>query len=128
MIPGVEIAATNISSKQVGGDYYDVISLQDGRQIMAIGDVSGKGSPAALLMANLQATIRALVPLDLPLAELTALVNDLMCRNTGGNKFVTFFWGVFDSQERTLSYVNAGHNYPFLVHGDGSVTDLTAGG
>ena len=63
-IPGVEIAATNISSKQVGGDYYDVISLQDGRQILAIGDVSGKGSPAALLMANLQATIRALVPLD----------------------------------------------------------------
>ena len=127
-IPGFEIAAANVSSKQVGGDYYDVISTDDGRYIIAIGDVSGKGSPAALLMANLQATIRALVPLNLPLNELTERVNDLMCQNTGGNKFVTFFWGYLDPAKKTLLYVNAGHNYPYLVHEDGSMERLDKGG
>jgi sigma-B regulation protein RsbU (phosphoserine phosphatase) len=127
-IPGFEIAAANVSSKQVGGDYYDVIATHDHRYIIAIGDVSGKGSPAALLMANLQATIRALVPLNLPLSELTERVNDLMCQNTGGNKFVTFFWGFLDPATRTLVYVNAGHNYPYLLHDDGSIDRLDKGG
>ncbi len=127
-IPGMQIAAANISSRQVGGDYYDVIRLDDRRSVIAIGDVSGKGSPAALLMANLQATIRALVPLDLPLSVLTKKVNELMCENTGGNRFVTFFWGYLDHVGRSLSYVNAGHNYPYLVHIDGSVERLESGG
>ncbi len=127
-IPSIEMAATNISSKQVGGDYYDVIHAGNGRYVLAIGDVSGKGTPASLLMANLQATIRALVPLQLPLSELTARVNDLMCQNTGSDKFVTFFWGVLDSKRRTLTYVNAGHNYPYLVHADGSSDRLERGG
>lgn len=127
-IPGVDIAATNISSKQVGGDYYDVLQVDDHRHIIAIGDVSGKGTPAALLMANLQAIIRALAPLDLPLNQFTHRVNDLMCVNTGGNKFVTFFWGIIDDRARTLTYVNAGHNYPFLLHEDGSVERLDKGG
>jgi sigma-B regulation protein RsbU (phosphoserine phosphatase) len=127
-IPGIEIAATNISSKQVGGDYYDVLSVDEHRHIIAIGDVSGKGTPAALLMANLQATIRALAPLDLSLSEFTQRVNDLMCRNTGGNKFVTFFWGVIDDRLRTLTYVNAGHNYPLLLRNDGTSARLDRGG
>ncbi len=127
-IPGIDIAATNISSKQVGGDYYDVITASGGCYILAIGDVSGKGSPAALLMANLQATIRALVPLELSLGELTGRVNDLMCQNTGGNKFVTFFWAMIDPAGRTLTYVNAGHNYPYLIHGDGAIDRLDKGG
>jgi sigma-B regulation protein RsbU (phosphoserine phosphatase) len=128
IIHGMEIAATNISSKQVGGDYYDVVRLSEERHVIAIGDVSGKGSPAALLMANLQATIRALVPLEISLPVLTARVNDLMCGNTGGNKFVTFFWGILDSKKGTLEYVNAGHNYPYLVHADGAVDRLDRGG
>lgn len=127
-IPGVEIAAANISSKQVGGDYYDVIAAPGGRHVIAIGDVSGKGTPASLLMANLQATIRALVPLDLSLSELTGRVNDLLCQNTGGNKFVTFFWGILDPAGGTLSYVNAGHNYPYLMRGDGGMERLERGG
>jgi len=127
-VPGFRMAAANISSKQVGGDYYDVLSLPDGSIIIAIGDVSGKGSPAALLMANLQATIRALVPLNLNLAELTGRVNDLMCENTGGNKFVTFFWGTINGSRKLLSYVNAGHNYPYLMHADGSMERLDRGG
>ncbi|MEW6510597.1 MAG: SpoIIE family protein phosphatase [Bacteroidota bacterium] len=127
-VPGFTISAANISSKQVGGDYYDVLPLDDGRHIIAIGDVSGKGPPAALLMANLQATIRALVPLRLGLGELTGRVNDLMCENTGGNKFVTFFWGAIDHVARTLAYVNAGHNYPYVVHADGGFERLDRGG
>ena len=127
-IPGVRMSAANISSKQVGGDYYDVLGLPDGRFIIAIGDVSGKGSPAALLMANLQATIRALVPLSLSLSELTGRVNDLMCENTGGNKFVTFFWGAIDHEGKTLTYVNAGHNYPYLLHEGGAFDRLDRGG
>lgn len=127
-IPGIEIAATNISSKQVGGDYYDVLSVDQHRHIIAIGDVSGKGTPAALLMANLQAAIRALAPLDLSLSEFTKRVNDLMCRNTGGNKFVTFFWGIIDDQARTLTYVNAGHNYPLLMRTGSTSLRLEKGG
>ena len=79
-------------------------------------------------MANLQATIRALVPLRLPLPELTQRVNDLMCQNTGGDKFVTFFWGAIDPRTMTLEYVNAGHNYPYVLHLDGSMDRLDKGG
>lgn len=127
-IPGVEIAATNISSKQVGGDYYDVIPISEHRFVIAIGDVSGKGTPAALLMASIQASIRALVPLNLSLSELTERVNDLMCENTGGNKFVTFFWGIIDSQTLMFTYVNAGHNYPYLIRREGTAERLDKGG
>ena len=127
-LPGLEIGAANFSSKQVGGDYYDVITLDEHRLVIAIGDVSGKGTPASLLMANIQATIRALVPLDLPLGELTGRVNDLMCPNTGGTRFVTFFWGVLDHRTRQFTYVNAGHNHPYVMRADGSVERLDKGG
>lgn len=127
-LEGCDIAAANVSSKQVGGDYYDVIECAENRYVIAIGDVSGKGTPAALLMANIQATIRALVPLGLPLSELTARVNNLMCQNTGGSKFVTFFWGCLDVGAGVFRYVNAGHNYPYLLHADGGVERLEKGG
>lgn len=127
-IPGFAIAATNISSKQVGGDYYDVIDPGSGRYVIAIGDVAGKGPPASLLMATLQASIRALVPLGLSLSELTGRVNDLMLRNTSHGKFITFFWGILDTGDGVFHYVNAGHNPPLLVRGDGSVERLEIGG
>lgn len=127
-IAGYDIAATNVSSKQVGGDYYDVISLDEGRYVIAIGDVSGKGTPASLLMANLQATIRALVPLGLPLSELTGRVNDLICENTGSDRFITFFWGILDAANHSLHYVSAGHNPPYVFHQNGIVERLDKGG
>jgi phosphoserine phosphatase RsbU/P len=127
-IPRFDMAAVNLSSKQVGGDYYDVIAVQGSRYVIAIGDVSGKGTPASLLMANLQATIRALVPLGLPLAELTMRVNNLICENTGADRFITFFWGIIDADARSMKYVSAGHNPPFLIHADGSVDRLSEGG
>ncbi len=127
-VPGFDIAAVNISSKQVGGDYYDVIPAEGGSVIIAIADVSGKGTPASLLMANVQATVHALVPFNLPLSDATARINDLIYRNTGADKFITFFWGSLDAAAKTFRYVNAGHNPPIVVRKDGSVERLTEGG
>jgi sigma-B regulation protein RsbU (phosphoserine phosphatase) len=127
-IAGFASSAINISSKQVGGDYYDIIPISESKYVIAIGDVSGKGTPASLLMANLQATIRALVPLDLSLAELTKRVNDLICDNTGADRFITFFWGIIDTKDKSLNYVNAGHNPPYIFRANGKIDRLDKGG
>ncbi len=127
-VRGFSMAAVNISSKQVGGDYYDVIPLGGGRWVFAIGDVSGKGTPASLLMASLQASIRALVPLDLSLSELTGRVNDLMVQNTNHGRFITFFWGILSEGDGTFTYVNAGHNPPVLCRKGGGLERLDRGG
>lgn len=128
VIPRYQIAAKTIASKQVGGDYFDVVQLDDHRYLLVIADVSGKGTPAALLMSNLQATIRALAPLDITIADATARVNDLIYDNTSADKFITFFWAILDTKENTLKYVNAGHNPPFYLKADGSVHRLEKGG
>ncbi len=127
-IPRLDVAAINISSKHVGGDYYDVISIGSNKFVLAIGDVSGKGTPASLLMANLQATIRALVPLDLPLSELTGRVNDLLCDNTSSGRFITFFWAMIDTDKHCIRYVSAGHNSPYLFRANGTIERLDKGG
>lgn len=128
LIPGFDIAATNIPSMQVGGDYYDVIQKPDGEIVIAIGDVSGKGTPAALLMANVQAALRALTPMGLSLSEATARINDLTCRNIAPGRFITFFWGALDVTARSFRYVNAGHNLPFLFCANGTIERLEVGG
>ncbi|HLA69501.1 MAG TPA: SpoIIE family protein phosphatase, partial [Bacteroidota bacterium] len=127
-IDGFDIGAINVSSKQVGGDYYDFVKRSENEYVVAIGDVSGKGAPAALLMANVQAALRALAPMDYSLPEATARINDLTFMNTTGDKFITFFWGVIDCVTKQLRYVNAGHNPPFLVRANGAVERLTSGG
>lgn len=127
-INGFDFAAINISSKQVGGDYYDVIPTDDGNYIVAIADVSGKGTPASLLMANVQATVHALVPFNLSLSIATARINDLIYRNTASDKFITFFWGSLDPRSKIFRYVNAGHNPPFVVRNNGTVERLSDGG
>ena len=128
IVKGFDLVASNISSKQVGGDYYDVIPTHDGHFVLVIGDVSGKGTPASLLMANVQATVHALVPFDLPLPRATARINDLIHKNTSADKFITFFWGRLDPEKKQFTYVNAGHNPPIVVHSDGSVERLSHGG
>jgi sigma-B regulation protein RsbU (phosphoserine phosphatase) len=127
-IESFEISALNLPSKQVGGDYYDVIVLDNGRYMIAIGDVSGKGTPASLLMANVQAIVRTLAHIPLSLSDMTQRVNHLICENTGSGKFITFFWGILDAINRTFRYVNAGHNHPFVVRADGSIERLHEGG
>ncbi len=127
-IPNFEISAVNVSSKQVGGDYYDVIPLPDENYIIAIADVSGKGTPASLLMANVQATLRALAPFNLELPEATARVNNIINENTASDTFITFFWGKLNSATKEFSYVNAGHNPPFVLRADGTIERLEEGG
>jgi len=127
-IPGIDVAAVNIPSRQVGGDYYDVIQISGSEYIFAIGDVSGKGTPAALLMASVQASLRAFAPMGLSLSGATGRINDLTCMNTGHDKFITLFWGALDVGTRQFRYVNAGHNPPFLLRATGEVERLDVGG
>ncbi len=127
-IPFYDIGAINESSQQVGGDYYDIISLSDHEYVLAIGDVAGKGIPAALLMANVQAALRTIAPLRLPLPEATARINSLIYSNTDIDKFITFFWGLLDTRAHTFQYVNAGHNPPYLLRSDGGIEKLSEGG
>ena len=125
---GYQLAAINDSTQQVGGDYYDVITLSEHEFVLAIGDVSGKGVPASLLMANVQAALRTIAPLRLPMPEATERINALIHSNTSSDKFITFFWGLLDTREHTFEFVNAGHNPPFLLRNDGSVEELSDGG
>ncbi|HEX2865809.1 MAG TPA: PP2C family protein-serine/threonine phosphatase [Ignavibacteriales bacterium] len=123
-----EVSALNVSSKQVGGDYYDVIKLSEEECLIAIGDVSGKGVPAALLMANLQAFLKSICRLEgLALNKATDMINDLISENTAMGNFITFFWGVLNDETGSLTYVNAGHNPPLLIR-DGKILKLTKGG
>ena len=121
-----ELTAFNIPSRDIGGDYYDFIQRDSQHLGVAIADVAGKGIPGALLMSNLQAVFRAYA-LRYPAPRLVvAQVNDHLACTTSAEKFVTFFYGVFDSQRMKLTYTNAGHNYPFLCR-DGEVTPVDGG-
>lgn len=122
-----EIAAINIPSKQVGGDYFDVIRTGKNRLITSIADVSGKGIPASLLMANLQAFIKLIIQQDFELNKATATINDLITQNTSDGRFITFFWGILDEKEKSYTYVNAGHNPPILIR-DEEIIRLSEGG
>ncbi len=122
-----EIAAFNKSAKMVGGDYYDIVKLDNNQLLFAIADVSGKGVPAALLMANIQAFLKSICKMKLPLSEATNLLNDLVAENTTNGSFITFFWGVIDNEKRELTYTNAGHNPPLLIR-NGQITKLKKGG
>lgn len=122
-----EIAATSISSKQVGGDYFDIIKKDDLRHYVAIGDVSGKGVPASLLMANLQAFLKSICTQNVEISAATGTINNLVTENTTDGKFITFFWGILDDEAGTLTYVNAGHNPPLLIR-NGEIRYLDKGG
>lgn len=123
----IDLSALSQSSKQIGGDYFDVIEIDEHRLLFAIADVAGKGVPAALLMANVQAALNVLAWSDLPLTELVTRVNRLVCMNTEPEVFVTMFVGVIDTRTMGLEYVNAGHNPPIIIRGD-EVILLSTGG
>ncbi len=126
-IPGFEVATAWQPARMVGGDYFDVLRLGENRLTICIADVSGKGVPAALLMANVQATVRAFArDTDSP-ARVCSRVNSVLCGNIATGKFVTFFYGVLDAGKRTLQYCNAGHPFPILVSGN-SIRQLPADG
>src|SRR5579863_7815948 len=118
-------------AREVGGDYYDFLELSDGRLGIAIGDVSGKGVGAALMMASLEASLRALAPVVDDPAELMERVSNLVYGASAANRFVTLFYAQYDPASRRLTYVNAGHNPPVVLRNrDGScqVLRLETGG
>jgi phosphoserine phosphatase RsbU/P len=116
-VPGFEVATAWQPARMVGGDYFDVIRLGENRLGICIADVSGKGVAAALLMANVQATVRAFARDSEGAARVCSRVNQVLCGNIATGKFVTFFYGVLDADRRTLQYCNAGHLTPILLSG-----------
>jgi sigma-B regulation protein RsbU (phosphoserine phosphatase) len=127
-VPGVEIEAICKAARSVSGDYYDFIQLSPTHVAIAIADISGKGISAALLMASLQAALRSQMLTEgtehLSTAELVARLNKHLVRNTGDDRFATFFIAVYDSATRTLRYTNAGHLPAFLIcHGSAVLLD-----
>jgi sigma-B regulation protein RsbU (phosphoserine phosphatase) len=127
-IPGYEISGAWKPARLVGGDYFDVLEFGQDRVALCIADVVGKGMPAALLMSNLQAAIKAVALDSLLPQELCAWLNRFMCSNTAPDKFITFFYGLIDAAQRKLVYSNAGHNSPILRRRDGSSIRLPEGG
>lgn len=125
---GIEIAGRTRPANTVGGDLYDIVPLGNDRLLVVLGDVSGKGSPAALLMALLLAMLRTLAPDDLPLPVLAARLNRLVYDQAPGARFITCFLAVIDLRDGQLSYVNAGQTPPLLRRQDGGIEKLPTGG
>lgn len=122
-----EVAAINLTAKMVGGDFYDVVKLDDNRLLVAIADVSGKGIQASLLMANLQAFLKSIYKQNYKLQEASNFLNDLVSENTTNGSFITFFWGILKLDSLEFTYVNMGHNPPLLVR-ENKITKLRKGG
>jgi sigma-B regulation protein RsbU (phosphoserine phosphatase) len=125
---GVEAFGLTRPANTVGGDFYDILPLEDGRVAIAVGDVAGKGSPAALLMALLLAILRTLVDERLGLAALMTRLNAQVIRHAPRSRFVTLLYGVYDPSTGLLTYVNAGHLPPVVRRADGAIERLTEGG
>ena len=126
--PGLELAARIKFCLDVAGDYYDVIPLKNGNTLIAIGDVAGKGVGAALLMSNLQASLRTVKDVGISLTEVVRRINALIFENTPTDLFITLFVAVVNPRRGEITYVNAGHNFPVLARADGRVERLDTGG
>lgn len=127
-LAGWEVTGVSLPSLQVGGDYFDFLPAAPERLGLAIGDVSGKGVPAALLMSNLQASLKGQVLNQAPVSEVVARINNLLANSTEPHMFATFIYGELDTNAGTFISANAGHEPPLLVRRDGSVVWLTEGG
>lgn len=125
---GYELVGYSIPSRQIGGDYYDFIQIEKSKILVAIADIAGKGIPAALLMSNLQASLRTLAPMNLPLKDLLKRLNKVIYDNTTSEKFVTLFCGILDTNNHTFDYINAGHNPPYYYDKSGIKKELKEGG
>jgi sigma-B regulation protein RsbU (phosphoserine phosphatase) len=120
-LAGFQIACAWQPARRVSGDYFDVLPLGENQAGLCIADVSGKGVSAALLMANLQASVKAFAREGTSPAALCARLNTVLCDNIAPGRFVTMFYAVLDADKRTLQYESAGHCLPLLVHGEGGI-------
>ena len=120
----VDIYASMLAAKDVGGDFYDFFPIDDHRIGFTIADVSGKGVPAAIFMAVSRTLIKATGLQDLPTDECMKTVNDMLCGESVGSMFVTVFYGIYDLQTGEINFTNAGHNPPYILRADGTVEQL----
>lgn len=127
-IEGYDMIGVSFPCYEVGGDYYDFIEKRDGRCVIALGDVSGKGTGAALLMSSVHAAVRAHTTTRLSACEVVTEINQYIYDNTPANRYVTMFYSELDPRTHQLTYINAGHNPPLLVRTTGEVTRLDIGG
>jgi len=127
-IPGLDLAGFNMACRTVGGDYYGFFPYPDGRAALALGDVSGKGMPAALMVMGLQARLEVLAEDPHDLAALVTRLNKITCANCPSNRFITFFISVLDPATGDLAFSNAGHNPPIVVRASGEIEMLEGGG
>lgn len=125
---GYEFQGISFSCYEIGGDYYDFITRHDGKMLIALGDVSGKGTAAALLMSSLHAAIHGQVAAKSSLDEVVRSVNQYLADNTPANRFVTLFVAELDPGTGNLKYINAGHNPPLIGRTSGLIEQLSSGG
>jgi len=127
-VTGFQIAGACQPARVVSGDYYDAFELDEQNLVLCVGDVVGKGMPAALLMSNLQATVKALSSVTSAPGRLCEQVNRAIYRNVSPGEFITFFYALLDTTSGQLRYSNAGHNPPIVIRGDGGLLRLDQGG
>jgi sigma-B regulation protein RsbU (phosphoserine phosphatase) len=117
-LPGYQIAARNVPSRMVGGDFYDFITFDESHLGLVIADVSGKGIPGAILMASARASLRAYLEDPHSVGEVITRLNRILCRDTQPDQFVSLFYGMLDTADGTITYTNAGHNAPVVFRGN----------
>lgn len=127
-LDGYEFQGISFSCYEIGGDYYDFIPVEGNKMIVALGDVSGKGTAAALLMSSLHAAIHAQATSNRPLAEMITSVNQYLAENTPANRFVTLFIAELEPATGKFRYINAGHNPPLIGRANGMIEQLSSGG
>jgi len=127
-IEGWELQGISFPCYEIGGDYYDFIQREDGKLVVALGDVSGKGTAAALLMSSLHAAIHAQADTHDSISETIGAVNRYLVESIPPNRFVTLFYAELDPRKGALTFLNAGHNPPLIVHAGGTMEQLAAGG
>jgi phosphoserine phosphatase RsbU/P len=127
-VPGTDLAGFNVPCRTVGGDYYDFFPFPDGRVALALGDVSGKGMPASLMMMALHARVQVLAEDPGDLAAFMTRLNKATCAKCPSNRFITFFFCVLDTKTGELTFANAGHNPPIVVRASGEAEMLEGGG
>jgi sigma-B regulation protein RsbU (phosphoserine phosphatase) len=116
IIEGIDIAGITLASRYVGGDYYDYLKINEDIYFIIIADVTGKGIPASILMANIQSAVKLLCYTDNEPAIIAVKLNKLVCSNTTIDKFASVFMGFLNIKEKSLQFVNAGHNPPFIYN------------
>jgi serine phosphatase RsbU (regulator of sigma subunit) len=127
-LPGYELQGISFPCYEIGGDYYDFIRMDDGRLVITLGDVSGKGTAAALLMSSLHAAVHAHCSATNSIVDTISAVNRYLAESIPSNRFVTLFYAELDPITGVLSFINAGHNPPLIMHAGGTVENLSSGG